>query len=149
MPTSLARFSDLAVLRFMKFIPASINTKMPIMPNSHTYFMLPYVFTPFLNSAYKCHLLIGKRKISGLALFHSSCSIGLTLPKIALHTDSDNKIEDGSFNASLVPLIIFSVSISRASCSIKFPSTDMFFSPKEIRWGFVHDDKTTFLKSLP
>src|SRR5260221_6172935 len=34
MPTSLALFSERAVLRFIKLIQASNNTKIPMMPNS-------------------------------------------------------------------------------------------------------------------
>ena len=36
MPTSLALFSLLAVLRFMKLMQASMSTKMPMMLNNHT-----------------------------------------------------------------------------------------------------------------
>src|SRR5687767_8908072 len=36
-PTSLPLFSERAVLRFMKLIQASSNTKMPTIPNNHTY----------------------------------------------------------------------------------------------------------------
>src|ERR1044072_6523546 len=59
MPTSFARFSLFAVLKFMKFMQASNSTNKPIMPNIQTYCIPPPVFTPFLNSEYKCHLLIG------------------------------------------------------------------------------------------
>src|SRR5215216_3070362 len=60
-PTSLALFSLLAVLRFMKLIQASISTKMPTIPNSHTYLMFPPLLTPFLNSLYRFQRLIGCR----------------------------------------------------------------------------------------
>src|ERR1700753_3083025 len=58
-PTSLARFSERAVLRFMKLIQASSNTNVPMMPNIHTNSIFPPTITPFLNSEYRCHLLIG------------------------------------------------------------------------------------------
>src|SRR6185437_33673 len=65
MPTSFARFSLFAVLKFMKFIQASKSTNKPMMPNIQTYCIPPPVFTPFLNSEYKCHLLIGCKNKAG------------------------------------------------------------------------------------
>ncbi len=75
MPTSLALFSLLAVLRFIKLMHASINTKMPMAANSQTQRILPPVFMPFLNSLNRFHLLMGCRKTCHLYLFSS----GLTL----------------------------------------------------------------------
>ena len=66
MPISFALFSLRAVLRFIKLMQASSSTNIPIIPNSHTYSIAPPVLIPFLNSEYKCHLLIGCRKITGL-----------------------------------------------------------------------------------
>src|SRR6187455_274238 len=68
MPTSLARFSERAVLRFMKLMHASSNTSTPMIPNNQTNSIRPPVFLPSLNSEYKCHLLIGCRNTSGLYL---------------------------------------------------------------------------------
>src|SRR5450755_2898855 len=65
MPISRALFSLLAVLRFIKLIQARSRTNAPIRANSQTYWMAPPALTPFLNSEYKCHLLIGCRKICG------------------------------------------------------------------------------------
>src|SRR5688500_2172503 len=61
-PTSLALFSEFAVVKFIKLIQASNNMKRPIIPNIHTYSMRPPVYTPLLNSEYKCHLSIECRK---------------------------------------------------------------------------------------
>ncbi len=66
MPTSLARFSERAVVRFMKLMQASSNTKQPMMPNNHTYVMRPPTFLPFLKSSYKCHLTHRMQKYPGL-----------------------------------------------------------------------------------
>src|SRR5215469_11245313 len=71
-PTSFARFSLRAVLKFMKLMQASNNTNTPIMPNIHTYWIAPPTFTPFLNSEYKCHLFIGIKKSSGF--FFCNCA---------------------------------------------------------------------------
>src|SRR5882757_8349567 len=76
MPTSLARFSDRAVLRFIKLMHARSKTKTPIIPNSQTNSIRPPMFFPFLNSEYRCHLLMGWRKTSGL-YFRSSSSFNL------------------------------------------------------------------------
>src|SRR5258706_4751286 len=73
MPTSFARFSLRAVLRFIKLIHASNKTNTPIIPNIHTYCIAPPTFTPFLNSAYKCQWLIGSRKSVGF--FFASCGL--------------------------------------------------------------------------
>src|SRR5262245_10093148 len=59
MPTSRARFSDCAVLKFMKFMHASSNTKIPIVANSQTNCTLPRTSLPFSHSEYKCLRLIG------------------------------------------------------------------------------------------
>src|SRR5258708_8748379 len=72
MPTSFARFSERAVLRFIKLIHASIKTNKPMIAKSQTNSIRPPIFIPFLNSEYKCHLLIGWRKTSGLYLRSSS-----------------------------------------------------------------------------
>src|SRR5680860_551743 len=65
MPTSFALFSDLAVLRFIKFIQAKSNTNAPIMPKSHTYFILPPDCFPFSKLLRKYQSFIGKRKSCG------------------------------------------------------------------------------------
>src|ERR1700760_4625377 len=39
MPTSRARFSDLAVDKFIKLIQASTSTTLPMIPNSQTYWI--------------------------------------------------------------------------------------------------------------
>jgi len=62
-PTSLARFSERAVLKFMKLIQAKSNTKMPTMPNSQTYSINPPVFTPSFQLDFKCQSAIGCKKI--------------------------------------------------------------------------------------
>src|SRR3989337_2663526 len=49
-PTSLARFSERAVLKFMKLIQASINTKAPMVAKSQTLSIRPPVLNPFLKS---------------------------------------------------------------------------------------------------
>ena len=67
-PTSFARFSERAVLRFIKLMHASNKTKTAIIPNSQTNCIPPPVFIPFLNSAYKCHLLIRMNKCNGLRI---------------------------------------------------------------------------------
>src|SRR5882757_3434863 len=59
MPTSFARFSLRAVLRFIKLMHASSSTNAPIIENNHTNCMAPLVGLPSLNSLYKCHLSIG------------------------------------------------------------------------------------------
>ena len=61
MPTSFARFSLRAVLRFIKFMHASSRTNMPMMENSHTNCIAPPMGLPSLKSLYKCHLSIGYR----------------------------------------------------------------------------------------
>src|SRR5580658_7203646 len=72
-PTSRARFSLCAVLRFIKLIHANSNTKTPIVPNIQTYWIAPPTFTPFLNSEYKCQRLIGNRKTAGF--FAARCAL--------------------------------------------------------------------------
>ena len=59
MPTSLARFSERAVLKFIKLIHASSNTKIPTIPKSQTNVMRPPCGSPFLKSEYKCQFFIG------------------------------------------------------------------------------------------
>src|SRR5690606_36443756 len=61
MPTSFARFSDRAVLRFMKFMQATNSTNKPMTLNSRTYPMEPpplpgYRIIPLL---FKCQSLMG------------------------------------------------------------------------------------------
>ena len=73
MPTSLARFSLRAVLRFMKLIQANNKMKTPVRPNIVTYLIAPPVFTPSLNSPYRCQLLIGCRNSAGF--FFCNCSL--------------------------------------------------------------------------
>src|ERR1700722_9426201 len=58
-PTSLARFSDLAVERFMKLIQAIANTSMPIILNKRTYSTKPPTALPFLKSVIKCQSFKG------------------------------------------------------------------------------------------
>jgi hypothetical protein len=58
-PTSRARFSDLAVLRFIKLIQASSTTKTPIIPKSHTYWMSPPDRIPFSQEDRRCQSFIG------------------------------------------------------------------------------------------
>src|SRR6478735_9461708 len=59
MPTSLARFSERAVLKFIKLMQANSSTKIPTIPKSHTNVMRPPSGRPFLNSEYKCQSFIG------------------------------------------------------------------------------------------
>src|SRR5688500_4153526 len=67
-PTSFARFSERAVLRFMKLMHASSNTNTPVMPIIQTSSTRPPTFLPSSKSEYRCHLLIGCRDTSGLDL---------------------------------------------------------------------------------
>ncbi len=46
MPTSLARFSDRAVDKFIKLMQARISTKMPMMAYSRTNLILPPTLIP-------------------------------------------------------------------------------------------------------
>src|SRR6185312_104088 len=62
MPTSFARFSLLAVERFMKLIHAINKMIIAMMENKRTYSIMPPVFLPFSKSLYKCQRLIGKTK---------------------------------------------------------------------------------------
>src|SRR5450432_2369867 len=59
MPTSLARFSARAVLKFIKLMQASNSTKTPTIPKSHTNVMRPPSGKPFLKSEYKCQSFMG------------------------------------------------------------------------------------------
>ena len=59
MPTSFARFSERAVLKFMKLMQANNNTNTPMMPNNHTNSMRPPTFLPSLKEEYKRHFAIG------------------------------------------------------------------------------------------
>ena len=68
-PTSLARFSERAVLKFIKLMQAITKMNRPKMPNSRTYLMNPPVFFPFSNSPNKRHFDIGCRKTAGLMAF--------------------------------------------------------------------------------
>jgi len=82
MPTSLARFSLRAVLRFIKLIQASNKTKPPTREKIHTYCMAPPELTPSLNSEYKCHLLIGCKSICGFSSFAVCGSIFLSFTSL-------------------------------------------------------------------
>ena len=77
-PTSLALFSDRAVLRFMKLIQAKINTKAPIIPKSQTYVILPPDCLPWSKLLLKYQSSIGRRKILGLYCTTSSSEFFLT-----------------------------------------------------------------------
>src|ERR1700742_2493782 len=74
MPTSFARFSERAVLRFIKLIQASNNTNTPIAPKSHRYFIWPPTLKPSLNSEYRCQRSMGKRNRSALPSSASGAS---------------------------------------------------------------------------
>ena len=67
MPTSFARFSLLAVDRFMKLIQAISNTKAAMMPRILTVSILPPTGLPFSKLEYSLRLLTGYRKISVFA----------------------------------------------------------------------------------
>src|SRR2546430_4018061 len=62
MPTSFARFSLLAVERFIKLMQAINRIITAIIENNRTYSIMPPVFLPFSKSLYKCQWLIGKTK---------------------------------------------------------------------------------------
>ena len=65
-PTSVARFSDRAVLKLIKLIHASNKINVPIIPNSHTFSIRPPTCLPFSKSSLKYQSSIGNRNISGL-----------------------------------------------------------------------------------
>src|SRR4030095_11770160 len=65
-PTSFSLFSERGVLKFIKLIQASNKTKMPTIPNNQTNVIRPSAGFPFLNSEYKCHVLIGTTCAKGL-----------------------------------------------------------------------------------
>ena len=112
-PTSFALFSERAVLRFIKLIQASNKTKTPMIPNIQTYWMAPPVFTPFLNSEYKCQRLIGCRNRAGFFwaslgfTFFSFASLILaeTVLKSALSFSSTNKVKAFGLQGSSMVLI--------------------------------------------
>src|SRR5690242_8337013 len=54
MPTSFARFSLLAVERFIKLMHAINKIITAMMENNRTYSIMPPVFLPFSKSLYKC-----------------------------------------------------------------------------------------------
>src|SRR4051794_20892417 len=58
-PTSLALFSERAVLKFVKLMQAKSSTNIPTIPKSQTKVMRPPDGSPFLNSEYKCQSFIG------------------------------------------------------------------------------------------
>src|SRR5258705_12135573 len=65
-PTSLALFSERAVLRFIKLIQASSKTNIPMILTSHTIRTGLSSVMPALVIGYKCQLLIGCRNTCGL-----------------------------------------------------------------------------------
>src|SRR5439155_13799787 len=79
----------------------------------HTYCIAPPVFTPFLNSEYKCHLLIGCKSISGFSSFAVCASILLsfiffifadTFAKSALSFNCTNAWNDSLYQLFSLPV---------------------------------------------
>src|SRR6185295_1408559 len=99
MPTSRARFSDRAVLRFMKLIQAIRSTKEPTMPNIHTYCIRPPLCLPSWNSDFRCHSDMGWRNSAGF--FFASAS--LTFLSLASLIFSEAPLKEApSFNCTYV-----------------------------------------------
>src|SRR5262249_25830271 len=67
-PTSFARFSDLAVDKFIKLIHASNRTNNHMTPNIHTYTMTPPKFFTLKKKLYKCQRLIGCNNTTDLSV---------------------------------------------------------------------------------
>jgi hypothetical protein len=68
MPTSLARLSERAVVKFMKLMQASSNTKAPITPYNHTNWSASADVDAVLEFRVQCQSDIGKRNRSRLTL---------------------------------------------------------------------------------
>src|SRR5687767_4651495 len=67
-PTSFERFSERAVLKFIKFMHASNKTKQPIIENNQTDSILPPAFPVLSQSANRCQRLMGfKNALSSIS----------------------------------------------------------------------------------